>query len=302
MINVQSKGFGQAPPDIYCLQQNNLVPALTLCSCSRCPCDVQVSEHLGHNINVERYCTWGPYSVKLLRHGLRLEDKDVRVGSGDVGWPLGAALAEASKLPDMMSAKVAGVHHRYASGAASAPGGGGWHRQRSSATAASIRDGSSRNSGGIEPARDVKAGERPAAGGTGAPGADDGGPQGTAGVHGASDSDHHGGAWQYSQRRSWAQAIWDSRGHMNLGHVCAVLLCAVVWLSLVVYCLPNRSLLGAPGSVGLFPVPLAFRGLYGPGKAHGQHILPVTAYVGYSSKRNNPSPVRGNTIKYMGNL
>ncbi|KAF6251240.1 hypothetical protein COO60DRAFT_658166 [Scenedesmus sp. NREL 46B-D3] len=61
-----------------------------------------VSEHLGHNINVERYCTWGPYVVKLLRQGLQLKDSAVRVGSGDVGWPLGAALAEASKLPDMM--------------------------------------------------------------------------------------------------------------------------------------------------------------------------------------------------------
>ncbi|WIA12016.1 hypothetical protein OEZ85_012097 [Tetradesmus obliquus] len=45
-----------------------------------------VSEHLGSNINVERYCTWGPYVVKLLRHGLRLKDSAVRVGSGDVGW------------------------------------------------------------------------------------------------------------------------------------------------------------------------------------------------------------------------
>jgi hypothetical protein len=59
------------------------------------------SQLAGH-INKERYCTWGPYVVLLLREGLQLGEGKVVMGPGDVGWPLGAALVEASKLPDMI--------------------------------------------------------------------------------------------------------------------------------------------------------------------------------------------------------
>jgi hypothetical protein len=59
-----------------------------------------IQQHLGSNVNVERYCTWGPYVVKLLLNGLRLEEQHVLIAQdGDLGWPLGAMLVEASKLP-----------------------------------------------------------------------------------------------------------------------------------------------------------------------------------------------------------
>lgn len=61
-----------------------------------------VQQNMGQQINAERYCTWGPYTVKLLREGLLLEDGAVHVGGGNVGWTVGAALSEASKLDDMM--------------------------------------------------------------------------------------------------------------------------------------------------------------------------------------------------------
>jgi len=52
---------------------------------------------------MERYCTWGPYVTRLLRDGLGLESGSRLVfGSGDLGWPLGAALVDAGKLPGFM--------------------------------------------------------------------------------------------------------------------------------------------------------------------------------------------------------
>lgn len=68
-----------------------------------------VHAQLGQHINVERYCSWGPYTVKLLRQGLGLQDSDVRLGSADAGWPLGAALVEASKLEGFGGAAAAGA-------------------------------------------------------------------------------------------------------------------------------------------------------------------------------------------------
>jgi len=59
-----------------------------------------VQRNLGSHVNVERYCTWGPYVVKLLLHGLGLEEHQVLMAQdGDLGWPLGVVLVEASKLP-----------------------------------------------------------------------------------------------------------------------------------------------------------------------------------------------------------
>lgn len=65
-----------------------------------------VQQHLGQQINAERYCTWGPYIVTLLKDGLKLTDAAVNISSTDVGWPLGAALAEASKLPEFVSRQL----------------------------------------------------------------------------------------------------------------------------------------------------------------------------------------------------
>lgn len=80
------------------------------------------SQLAGH-INKERYCTWGPYVVLLLREGLQLGEGKVVMGPGDVGWPLGAALVEASKLPDMAQPRRKGSAPA-ASGRGTVQGGG----------------------------------------------------------------------------------------------------------------------------------------------------------------------------------
>ncbi|GIL99281.1 hypothetical protein Vretimale_4439, partial [Volvox reticuliferus] len=67
--------------------------------CSRPWGDVEA--HLGHHINVEKYCLWGPYVAHLLTAGLGLAADGFTIGSGDVGWPIGAALAETLQLPGM---------------------------------------------------------------------------------------------------------------------------------------------------------------------------------------------------------
>lgn len=69
-------------------------------------CDLrweEVESSLGEHINVEKYCAWGTYVVDLLREGLKLDDQQVLIGGGDMGWPLGAALVEGSKLPELMA-------------------------------------------------------------------------------------------------------------------------------------------------------------------------------------------------------
>jgi hypothetical protein len=58
-------------------------------------------------INAERYCTWGPYVHALLGRGLGVAGRRLRFGSGDIGWPLGAAVVEAGKLPGFMPAAPA---------------------------------------------------------------------------------------------------------------------------------------------------------------------------------------------------
>ncbi|GIL43178.1 hypothetical protein Vafri_991 [Volvox africanus] len=67
--------------------------------CSRPWGDVE--SRMGHHINVEKYCLWGPYVAHLLTAGLSLAADEFTIGSGDVGWPIGAALAEALQLPGM---------------------------------------------------------------------------------------------------------------------------------------------------------------------------------------------------------
>ena len=68
----------------------------------------EVASAVGDAINAERYCTWGPYVSALLAQGLGIVDGRLRFGSGDVGWPMGAALVEASKLPGFMPKGPAG--------------------------------------------------------------------------------------------------------------------------------------------------------------------------------------------------
>lgn len=62
---------------------------------------VRVLRDMGRSLNVERYCGWGPYVAALLTRGLRLggPGRAVSFGRGDTGWPLGAALVEAGRLP-----------------------------------------------------------------------------------------------------------------------------------------------------------------------------------------------------------
>lgn len=56
---------------------------------------------LGDRINIEKYCLWGPYASQLLSSGLALREAQLSIGSGGLGWPLGAALAEALALSSM---------------------------------------------------------------------------------------------------------------------------------------------------------------------------------------------------------
>jgi hypothetical protein len=277
---------------------------------------LQVSAHLGHNINVERYCTWGPYVVKLLRHGLRLKDSAVRVGSGDVGWPLGAALAEASKLPDMMGlagdaavaggAGGAGVAATPAKVARSRKEQAAWVDSAAAPAAEKLTTTSSSSSsvGQSTDQQDSPSSAKQVVGSSGAPAVDAAAPAAalappagaasTAAV--GNDGFEHVGTWQYSQRRSWAQALWgSSRQGVHMGHVFGVFMCVVVWLSVVVYCLHPRA-----GAVGLSVLPVVLRGLQGPGKA--QHILPVAGHPGHHARgRPMSSPSPGKTSgKYMG--
>lgn len=65
----------------------------------------------GDAVNLEMYCLWGHYVPALLQQGLRLSTQQVRFGSGDVGWPLGAALVEAAQVPDMLAAHTESLSH-----------------------------------------------------------------------------------------------------------------------------------------------------------------------------------------------
>jgi hypothetical protein len=114
--------------------------------------------------------------------------------------------------------------------------------------------------------------------------------------HHGDGSAEHVGTWQYSQRRSWAQALWgSSRQGVHMGHVFGVFMCVVVWLSVVAYCLPARV-----GAVGLSVLPVGMRGLQGPGMA--QYILPVAGHPAHHARtRPMSSPSPGKTSgKYMG--
>lgn len=75
---------------------------------------------------MEKYCLWGPYVAQLLGHGLALTDPQLDIGSADLGWPLGAALAEALSLQSMQAPRgaVALLHIRWR------PAHGHWRTQR----------------------------------------------------------------------------------------------------------------------------------------------------------------------------
>lgn len=48
--------------------------------------------------SIDQYCFRAPYVASLLRQGLHLRDDQVKIGSGDFAWTLGAALFEAGAL------------------------------------------------------------------------------------------------------------------------------------------------------------------------------------------------------------
>ncbi|PRW21038.1 putative apyrase 7 [Chlorella sorokiniana] len=58
----------------------------------------QVQADRPGELMLEDYCFRAPYIARLLRHGLLLQDEQLRIGSGDMGWTLGAALAEGYQL------------------------------------------------------------------------------------------------------------------------------------------------------------------------------------------------------------
>ena len=118
--------FLHVPPDA---SSQALIPAARrLCSqpWSR------VKAEMGGALNAERFCTWGGYTAALLSHGLRLGAAGrVTFGRGDMGWPLGAALLEASRLPGFMAdggrigSPISGAWGQ-AGPRQSSTGGGGW--------------------------------------------------------------------------------------------------------------------------------------------------------------------------------
>eukprot|EP00271_Cylindrocystis_brebissonii_P021331 TRINITY_DN7533_c0_g2_i1.p1 TRINITY_DN7533_c0_g2~~TRINITY_DN7533_c0_g2_i1.p1 ORF type:complete len:1181 (+),score=175.97 TRINITY_DN7533_c0_g2_i1:1123-4665(+) len=64
--------------------------------CSRPWADVESES--GSIRGVDRNCFRAPYIASLIRDGLHLSDDQVKVGSGDVGWTLGAAIYEGGKV------------------------------------------------------------------------------------------------------------------------------------------------------------------------------------------------------------
>ncbi|GBF96111.1 hypothetical protein Rsub_08987 [Raphidocelis subcapitata] len=105
----------------------------------------RVREDAGGAQNAERYCTWGPYVAALLRDGLGLEAVDsggggggggnggggarLAFGHGDMGWPLGAALVEVTRLPGFMpregSESAGAPPQQHVGGLATSPLSGG---------------------------------------------------------------------------------------------------------------------------------------------------------------------------------
>ncbi|KAI8462861.1 MAG: hypothetical protein J3K34DRAFT_446156 [Monoraphidium minutum] len=92
----------------------------------------RLSAEQGDVLNVERYCTWGPYASLLLAQGLRLGSNASRVvfGRGDVAWPLGAALVEAAQLPGFMPPEGGGGGRRWLWHLGGGGGGEGALRRR----------------------------------------------------------------------------------------------------------------------------------------------------------------------------
>lgn len=87
----------------------------------------QVQADMGDVVNVERYCTWGPYVALLLQEGLGLANTSrLTFGRGDVAWPLGAALVEAANVPGFMPSQQARPP-RLGSGWALGFSGTNWH-------------------------------------------------------------------------------------------------------------------------------------------------------------------------------
>lgn len=56
--------------------------------------------------SIEHYCFRSPYVVALFRQGLHLHDDQIRIGSGDFAWTLGAALWEAGALKPVQKSRA----------------------------------------------------------------------------------------------------------------------------------------------------------------------------------------------------
>lgn len=223
-----------------------------------------VQEHLGSNVNVERYCTWGPYVVKLLLHGLGLEEQHVYIAhDGDLGWPLGAVLVEASKLP----------------GYSTAVG----HTQRQHRKHGSKHEGSSlRGTGTVLPrepltplaAQDAISPAAAIPGGSPSVQAD------TVHAHTAA-SQEAGPAWSLGLLHHN-----QSSSGLHLSGPGWVVVLAVAWLVIVGWC---RGVCGpkAAGNVALLPLAGMLSSTAGPGRAH------VNGYIG----RGKISPNRSSFKK-----
>eukprot|EP00878_Enallax_costatus_P031203 GHUV01034099.1.p1 GENE.GHUV01034099.1~~GHUV01034099.1.p1 ORF type:complete len:204 (+),score=61.91 GHUV01034099.1:533-1144(+) len=193
-----------------------------------------MQHNMGQQINAERYCTWGPYTVKLLKEGLLLKDSAVLVGSGDVGWTLGAALSEASKLPDMMRQPAAAKGHTKAAAADPSLRERMAARQANTAPEVSVQD--------------------------------------------------------YLQHSSWAQQLWGSQKRMHMGHMSAILVCIVAWLSVVLCCLPSKQQGAGMGVAASWHQQAHSKG---SGRAAVSPVLPL---AGHHLGRNSPNTFRSGSV------
>jgi hypothetical protein len=236
-----------------------------------------VQKHLGSNVNVERYCTWGPYVVQLLLHGLGLEESRVAIAQdGDLGWPLGAVLVEASRLPGFSTGAAGGAHAAPSSGGKKGRySKRGRKRESSMRGAATVLQGNAHDAAGAS--------------------------SGTPAVQGASSEASTAPALQAHiagipqpglQDRSAQGPHWSlgllhhnqSDAGLHLSGPGWLVVLGVVWVVLVGWC---RGVCGPAtvGPVSFLPLTGLLSSTAGPGRTHSS---------GYSTNpRAKVSPIRG---------
>jgi hypothetical protein len=232
-----------------------------------------VQQHLGQHVNVERYCTWGPYVATLLLRGLGLGEQRVVIAQdGDLGWPLGAVLVEASKLPGFSAGgaeqgsgvqqrrqqqkrqKGPGRHRKRARGS-SMRGTGVLHQEQQAAAAATPAGGlspshSSNSQQQQQPMPHLQHEQQAAAHGAAA-GATPGGPAWSLGLlhHNESSPGLHlsGIGWGAVLGFAWVVLVWWARG----------------------VCGPPKAPAGSVGAFLQLTGPLGGGGSAGHGRGHG---------------------------------